>query len=157
MDAEVLARYQHPHLSRWAAVTTRAAGAGRITVVGTVPDQGLAARLARWLVPHAAGGWTTDESVTASTSTELSGAGRLHVLHNWSWDEATACPSSPVTDMLSGSEYSPAEPITLGAWDVRLLRSRGTVLPEGTTGVHGQGCDWRIAPARCATLRQYHL
>jgi hypothetical protein len=25
--------------------------------------------------------------------------------------------------MLSGSRYAPAEPITLGAWDVRLLRS----------------------------------
>lgn len=121
--AEVLARYQHPHLGRWAAVTTRPAGAGRITVVGTVPDQGLAAGLARWLVPHAAHGWTTNDPVTVSTSTALNGAARLHVLHNWSWDEATAWPSSPVTDMLSGSRYSPAESVTLGAWDVRLLRS----------------------------------
>ena len=128
--AEVLARYQHPHLRRWAAVTTQTAGAGRITVVGTVPDQGLAERLARWLVPHAVGGWTTDESVTVSTSSEFNGAGRLHVLHNWSWDEATARPSAPVTDMLSGCQYSPAEPITLGAWDVRLLRSRGPARPR---------------------------
>jgi hypothetical protein len=43
--AEVLAMYQHPHLGRWAAVTTKVAGAGRITVVGTVPDQDLAAGL----------------------------------------------------------------------------------------------------------------
>ena len=28
-DAEVRAAYQHPHLSRWAAVTTQSAGAGR--------------------------------------------------------------------------------------------------------------------------------
>jgi len=34
-DAEVLASYQHPHLGRWAAVTTKPAGVGRITVVGT--------------------------------------------------------------------------------------------------------------------------
>ena len=129
--AEVLARYQHPHLRRWAAVTTRAAGAGRITVVGTVPDQDLAARLARWLAPHAVGGWTSDESVTVATSTERGGAGRLHVLHNWSWDEATACPSAPVTDLLSGGRYSPAEPITLGAWDVRLLRSDSAELRPG--------------------------
>ncbi len=121
--AEVLARYRHPHLSRWAAVTTRAAGAGRITVIGTVPDQDLAAGLARWLAPQAAGGWTTDESVTVSTSADRSGAVRLHVLHNWSWDGATAWSSAPVTDMLGGCRYSPAEPITLGAWDVRLLRS----------------------------------
>jgi beta-galactosidase len=38
--AEILASYEHPHLGRWAAVTTRAVRAGRITVVGTVPDQG---------------------------------------------------------------------------------------------------------------------
>ncbi len=44
--AEVLARYVHPHLGRWAAVTTRESGAGRITVVGTVPDQQLAESLA---------------------------------------------------------------------------------------------------------------
>jgi beta-galactosidase len=125
-DAEVLARYQHPHLGRWAAVTTRAAGAGRITVVGTVPDQDLAADLMRWLVPRAVGGWTTDASVTVSTSTDTSVATRLHVLHNWSWDEATACPSGTVTDMLGGKCHPPGEKITLRAWDVRLLRSDRT-------------------------------
>jgi beta-galactosidase len=120
--AQALARYRHPHLGRWAAVTTRAAGAGRITVVGTVPDQQLAAGLARWLAPRPAGGWITDEPVTVSTSTERGGAVRLHVLHNWGWAEATACPSVPVTDLLSGRHYPPGEPVALDAWDVRLLR-----------------------------------
>ncbi len=120
---EVLARYQHPHLGRWAAVTTRPAGEGRITVVGTVPDQDLAADLVQWLVPHPAGGWTTDDSVTVSTSTDPDTATRLHVLHNWSWDEATAAPSGPVTDVLSGERHPLAEKITLRAWDVRLFRS----------------------------------
>jgi beta-galactosidase len=122
-DAEVLARYHHPHLGRWAAVTTKPAGAGRITVVGTIPDQGLAADLARWLAPHAVGGWTTDDSVTVSTSTDTSAATRLHVLHNWSWDEATASPSGTMTDILSGERHPPGEKITLRAWDVRLFRS----------------------------------
>jgi hypothetical protein len=36
----------------------------------------------------AALGWTTDSSVTVATSTDMSAATRLHVLHNWSWDEA---------------------------------------------------------------------
>jgi beta-galactosidase len=121
--AEVFASYQHPHLGRWAAVTTRPVGAGRITVVGTVPDQDLAAGLARWLVPHAMGGWTTDDSVTVSTSTDTSAATRLHVLHNWSWDEATASPSCPVSDMLGGEHHPPGAKITLRAWDVRLFRS----------------------------------
>jgi beta-galactosidase len=120
--SEVLASYRHPHLGRWATVTTKAAGAGRITVVGTVPDQDLAADLVRWLAPHAAGGWTTDDSVTVSTSTDASTATRLHVLHNWSWDEVTASPSGMVTDILGGERYTPGEKVTLGAWDVRLFR-----------------------------------
>ena len=125
-DAEVLASYQHPHLGRWAAVTTRPTGAGRITVAGTVPDQDLATDLVRWLAPHAVGGWTTGDSVTVSTSTDTSAAARLHVLHNWSGDKATASPSSTVTDMLGGRRHAPGEKITLRAWDVRLLCSDET-------------------------------
>jgi beta-galactosidase len=122
-DAEVLAVYQHRHLGRWAAITTRPTGAGRITVVGTVPDQDLAADLARWLVPAAVGGWTADESVTVSTSTDPAAGARLHVVHNWSWDEATAYTASATADMLDGRRHAPGEAITLGPWDVRLLRS----------------------------------
>jgi beta-galactosidase len=121
-DAEVLAAYQHRHLGRWAAVTTRAAGAGRITVVGTVPDQDLAAALVRWLVPDAVGGWTAGDSVTVSTSTDPTAGIRLHLVHNWSWEEATACATSAVTDLLEGRRYAPGEAIALGPWDVRLLR-----------------------------------
>jgi len=120
--AEILASYQHPHLGRWAAVTTRPAGAGRITVVGTVPAQDLAADLARWLVPRAVGGWTTDASVTVSTSTDANAATRLHVLHNWGWDEATAAASCTVTDVLGGGRHPPGEKITFRAWDVRVFR-----------------------------------
>ena len=121
-DAEVLAAYQHRHLGRWAVVTTRAAGAGRITVVGTVPDQDLAAALVRWLVPDAVGGWTAGDSVTVSTSTDPTAGIRLHLVHNWSWEEATACATSAVTDLLEGRRYAPGEAIALGPWDVRLLR-----------------------------------
>ena len=94
-------------------------------MVGTVPDQDLAADLVRWLVPDAAAGWTTDDSVTVSTSTDAAGT-RLHVLHNWSWDEAKASPSSTVADMLRGRRHAPGEPVTLGPWDVRLFRSDET-------------------------------
>jgi hypothetical protein len=50
-------------------------------------------------------------------------ADRLHVLHNWSWDEATATAPVKVTDLLDGASHPPGEPIRLHAWDVRLLRS----------------------------------
>ena len=98
--AEALATYEHPHLGRWAAVTTRPVGAGRITVVGTVPDQELAAALVRWLAPSPVGGWTTDASVTVASSSTA--AGRLHVVHNWGWAPAAATPATDVTDLLTG-------------------------------------------------------
>jgi beta-galactosidase len=77
----------------------------------------------RWLVPHAVDGWITDDSVTVSTSTDTSTATWLHVLHNWSWDEATASPPCTVTDIHGGERYPSGEKITLRAWDVRLFRS----------------------------------
>ncbi|HOB81173.1 MAG TPA: beta-galactosidase trimerization domain-containing protein, partial [Ornithinibacter sp.] len=49
--ADVLARYVHPQLGRFPAVTTRAHGLGRVTYVGTVPDRTLGADLVRHLVP----------------------------------------------------------------------------------------------------------
>lgn len=48
-----------PHFGRWAAVTTRRHGAGRVTCVGTVPGRTLARALAAWLAPTARHGWVT--------------------------------------------------------------------------------------------------
>jgi beta-galactosidase len=120
--AEALATYTHPHLGRWAAVTTRPVGAGRVTVIGTVPDQELAAALVRWLAPSPVSGWATDTSVTVSSSS--SGTGRLHVVHNWGWAPATATPSTDVVDLLTGEGYGPDAGLPLGPWDVRVLSSR---------------------------------
>ena len=128
--AEALATYAHSHLGRWAAVTTRPVGAGRITVVGTVPDQELAAAIALWLVPSPVGGWTTDASVTVATSSAT--AGRLHVVHNWGWAPAAATPATDVKDLLSGESHGPGESIPLGPWDVRVFFSdaRAAVAPD---------------------------
>lgn len=75
------------------------------------------------------------DSVTVSTSTDTSAATRLHVLHNWSWDEATASPPGTMTDILSGERHPPGEKITLRAWDVRLFRS--AVISVAVTGASG--------------------
>ena len=119
--AEALATYAHPHLGRWAAVTTRPVGAGRITVVGTVPDRELATAIARWLVPSPVGGWTTDAPVTVATSGTA--AGRLHVVHNWGWAPAGATPATVVKDLLTGEVHGPGESIPLGPWDARVFSS----------------------------------
>jgi beta-galactosidase len=121
-DADVLATYRHPHLGRWAAVTTRPAGAGRITLVGTVPGQDLAAALARWLVPAPVAGWIADDPVTVSTSTNDRGQ-RLHVVHNWGWAEAAAVAPVPLCDLVDGDDLAAGDKVVLRAWDVRLFRS----------------------------------
>ena len=120
--ADVLAGYRHPHLGRWAAVTTTPAGAGRITLVGTVPDQQLAAALARWLVAAPVAGWATDDSVTVSSSTNGAGQ-RLHVVHNWGWAEAGATAPAPVGDLLGDGRLTAGERLVLGPWDVRVFRT----------------------------------
>ena len=51
-DAETLVTYDHPRFRDFAAVTTRPHGAGRITVVGTLPSPALAADLIRWATPE---------------------------------------------------------------------------------------------------------
>jgi len=127
-EADVLARYVHPHLGRWAAVTTKTSGAGRITVVGTVPDGELAESLARWLVPEPAAGWQLPPSVTVSTSTTPDG--RLHVLHNWGWDPQTVSAPAPLRDLLNDQEVAPGTTLHLGAWDVRVFQQ----LPPLTNG-----------------------
>jgi beta-galactosidase len=119
--AKVLAEYQHPHFGRFPAVVTNAHGQGRITTVGTVPDQDLAADLMRWLVPDALAGWDElPDSVTVFSATAADG-GRLHVVHNWSWDSQTITVPVPVRDVLAPGGQQ-VERLELGAWDVRVVQ-----------------------------------
>jgi beta-galactosidase len=121
--AEVLASYDHPHLGRAAAVTTRPAGVGRVTVVGTVPDQELGAALARWLVPDPVAGWEPPASVTVASASRPDGR-RLHVVHNWSWEPVSVPAPAGLRDLLDdspGGSVAAGSPVGLGPWDVRVL------------------------------------
>ena len=118
--AKVLAEYAHPHFGRFPAVVTTVHGAGRITTVGTVPDQNLARDLMRWLVPNARKTWgDLPGSVTVSSATTSEG-GRLHVVHNWGWDAQDVDIPLPVRDALV-RDGGPIEHLELGPWDVRVL------------------------------------
>jgi beta-galactosidase len=120
-DADVLAHYEHPHFGRWPAITTRGYGAGRITCVGTVPDQHLARALCAWLVPRPRSGWRDlPESVTATTATAPDGR-RVHVVHNWSWDAAAVTVPVDLRDVLADTSHLGGQPFSLEAWDVRVL------------------------------------
>lgn len=128
--ATVLARYDHPHFRAWAAVTTRAYGAGRITLVGTVPSRDLARRLVTWLVPAPVAGWgELPPGVTVSTSTRPDGR-RVHVLHNWSWEPAALVVPGPVQVLApprAGTvpdALGRGDGVELGAWDVLVVVDR---------------------------------
>jgi beta-galactosidase len=136
--ADVLATYEHPHLGAWAAITTKAYGDGRVTVVGTVPGLDLARSLARWLVPVPLAGWADlPASVTVHSSTRPDGT-RVHIVHNWSWEAVTV--TAPIDlDLLvpprggapaeapadgPGPQVSAGSPLTLGSWDVLVAVTR---------------------------------
>lgn len=122
--AAVLAGYDHPHLGRWAAITSRAHGRGRVTCVGTLPDHRLAVALARWLAPRDGDGWgARAESVTVTGARNAAGD-QLRFVSNWSWQPATVASPVAVRDLLSEEELAAGDPLHLGAWDVRVLVER---------------------------------
>jgi len=120
--ATVLAAYEHPHFGRWPAITTRAAGLGRITYTGTVPNAALAAALLTWLSPAgAAAAWQgLPASVTATGATARDGR-RIRFLHNWSGTPTTIRLPAAAKDALGSDKYVAGDELRLGAWDVRLL------------------------------------
>ena len=123
--AEVLAEYDHPHLGQWAASTTRKRGAGRVTVVGTVPDPVFAEQFARWLLPQPVSGWVCPASVTAATMRRPDGR-RLHILHNWGWDHQSVATPAALSDAGSGAGFRIGDVVSMGPWDVRIFVDEST-------------------------------
>lgn len=121
-SVQVLARYQHPALGPYPAITTTEAGRGRVTVAGTVPNAELSAALVSWAMPADRDAWSslTTGSVTATSATTAAGR-RLRVLHNWSWDASSLRLPRAVTDLLSAEPLEAGGLIELGPWDVRVL------------------------------------
>jgi beta-galactosidase len=59
-------------------------------------------------------------SVTVASGTSPDGR-RVHVVHNWIWEPAELPAPTDLTDILDGSPIPDGTPVTLGAWDVRVL------------------------------------
>ncbi|MFD0475598.1 beta-galactosidase [Nonomuraea thailandensis] len=118
--ADVLASYRHPHFGRFAAVTTRAHGAGRVTCVGTLPNPSLGQALFRWLAPDP-GPWHPAPSSVTSTGATARDGRRVRFLHNWSWEETAVPVPVAVRDVLDGGEHAPGRscgsaPGTCACW-----------------------------------------
>lgn len=118
--ATPLLYYRHPHFGRWPAVTTRAAGEGRITHVGTVPNAALAEALMRWAAPARTGWQDLPASMTCTGATAADGR-QLRFLHNWSWTPGVVTVPEPCQDVLTGETVPAGGDIELAAWDVRVL------------------------------------
>ncbi len=125
-DADVLVDYDHPHHGRFAAVTTRAHGSGRVTYVGTVPDPALAAAIAAWAVERGSGATTwRPQTETQSVQTATNARGEtVHVVHNWSWTPSTFTVPVHAEDVLDGAALAAGSELSLGAWDVRVVAVR---------------------------------
>jgi beta-galactosidase len=68
--AQVLASYNHVHFGRWPALTTNTHRNGRITYVGTVPNEPLARDILQWAVRDRSA-WrpiTDSQTVTGATA-----------------------------------------------------------------------------------------
>lgn len=130
-EATVLARYDHPHLGRWPAATTRRVGEGRmrITYVGTVPDRAFAKALMAWVCPSpVVTRQDLPESVTTTGATATDGR-RLRLLHNWSWTPERVRLSAAFRDVVSGRPCAEGDTLELGPWDVRVLVEEAEDVP----------------------------
>ncbi|MAM53931.1 MAG: beta-galactosidase [Microbacterium sp.] len=121
--AETLVTYQHPRFQDFAAVTTNAHGAGRITVVGTVPSSALAGDVIRWAVPAVTSDAlleTSSSPITVSSGTLPDGR-RAWFLFNWGWETRGVVLKVPAKDAVSGEELASGDRVELTAWATRTL------------------------------------
>jgi beta-galactosidase len=121
--ADVLARYDDVEFGRFAAITSRAAGAGRVTTVGTVPNPALAVDLARWLAPEpVSSGWGQSAPVTVLSG--RAGSIRVWFVHNWSSQPASAVVPSDASDLVSGAQHAAGTSLSLEPWACLVLAEK---------------------------------
>lgn len=119
-DSEILATYDHPGFERFPAVTTREVRAGRVTLVGTIPDAHFSEALIRWAVPHpVAGAWSGSAAVRLASGVTPEGQ-RLWFISNWSATAGWADAPTDLTDPITGTRVGTSH-IELAPWGSRVL------------------------------------
>lgn len=120
--AEVLARLDHPHYGRWAAATTAASGAGRVTTLGVVPGDSFSRDLLAWAAGDRST-WSGDAPVRRSSAVNRAGR-RVHFLFNWSWEPAGAELPVDCDDAVRGDRLDAGHRVDLAPWGVRVFVER---------------------------------
>ncbi|MGH1525510.1 beta-galactosidase trimerization domain-containing protein [Leifsonia sp. L25] len=123
--AETVVAYRPTELGAEAAITTASFGAGRVTYVGTVPNEPLARSLARWLVPEtAATAWEAARPVTVSTG--RAGDGTVAFVHNWSGTRHTVTVAADSIHVESGERFAAGARFTLEPRGVAVFEVPGS-------------------------------
>lgn len=123
-DADVLLEYDHHAMGRFAALTTRAHGAGRVTHVGTIPNPALSAALVNWLTASDAPRWALKGTAVTAHSGKTSAGDRVWFVHNWSPDEVSVPVPAGMTDAASGERLDGSRPLRLAGWDCAVFVER---------------------------------
>ncbi|RRR98081.1 beta-galactosidase [Glycomyces terrestris] len=118
--AQALAEYWHPHYGRFPAATTKEHGRGRVTCVGTIPNDAFGSALFTWIAP--AGAWRPEHQTVTATSATTPAGDTIRFVHNWSWDQTEVPLPAAAVDLLDDTTYDQGAALPLGPWDVKILR-----------------------------------
>ena len=122
-EAKVIAKYKDPFLASYAAITSNAYEKGRVTVIGTIPDQELGKSLGNWvsnLISQVNPLISSSESVTISSATTKDNR-NLYFVFNWGWETARVVISKDLHDLVSGNDYRSGETVRIDSWGVAIF------------------------------------
>ncbi len=121
--ADVVATYDDPFLSTYAAVTSNVYGAGRISMIGTAPNQELGKTIGEWIAQglefeHPAK--SNSEAVTISSAYSKSKK-KLNFIFNWSWDSAEVKVKNDSLDIETQQKVAENSVVQLDSWGAKVL------------------------------------
>lgn len=116
----VLARPNHPQLSRYAAIVTNNFGDGRVTTIGSIPDLKLASIIINWALGSFEDRKMNSGSVRVSSAINRNGE-KIYFVFNWSADLKKLDLPFHATRIDRGMSEEVSK-LSLEPWDVQILK-----------------------------------